>query len=718
MAPPQRPAPGAGLEAILRPRSIAIIGASQDPTKIGGRPVQLLRKFGFPGAIYPVNPRAVEVQGLPAYPSIAALPEAPDLAIIAVAAEAAGEALEACAARGTRAAVVFSSGFAELGAEGEAAQARLGGIARRTGMRILGPNCLGAVSVAERSIATFSIVLEGSLPPAGPLGIASQSGNLGSYTMLLARERGIGVSRFLTTGNECDVDIADAIAWLAQDDATRVILCVLETCRDAPRLVAALEAARRVGKPVVVLKIGTTAAGQAAAASHTGALAGSDAVFDAVFARTGAVRVASVEALLDLGHAAAVLAAGLPRGRRTMVLTASGGFGVLLADAATAAGLALPAPAAATQQRILQAVPFAAPRNPVDATAQMSSRPEILVEILDAILADPNCDTLLLQLASSLYIPRLRDVYLPALRAMRTKYPDKALMLSIHGPAEAIAELTAMGIPVADGVGAATATLAGLCALAEARRTPLVAAATVPPAAVALDAAALGTEAAAKQALAAAGLPVLAEQVVASAAEAAAAATVLGFPVVLKVVSPDLPHKTEVGGVVLNLGDAAAVALAHDAMLARVRAAAPAARIAGVLVSPMVRGGVELILGSKQDPVFGPVVLVGLGGIFAEVLQDVAVRPAPVDEAGAMAMLRGLKAFPVLNGARGRPKADLGAAARAVAALSRFAAQHVATVAEVDINPLLLRAEGEGAVALDALIVPVAAKAAQGGTGQ
>jgi acyl-CoA synthetase (NDP forming) len=335
---------GAGLDAILKPRSIAVIGASQDETKVGGRPVELLRRHGFPGAIYPVNPRAAEVQGLRAYPSVAVLPESPDLAIIAVSAEATPDALEACAAKGVRGAVIFSSGFAELGEAGLALQARLRDTARRSGMRVLGPNCLGAVSIAERSIATFSIVLESSLPPAGPLGIASQSGNLGSYTALLARERGAGISRFLTTGNECDVDIADAIAWLARDEATKVILCVLETCRDAPRLIAALEEARAAGKPVIALKIGASEAGQAAAASHTGALAGSDAVFDAVLRRAGAVRVQGVEQLLDLGHAAAVLGDRLPKGRRAMLLTASGGFGVLMADAASAAGLSLPTP--------------------------------------------------------------------------------------------------------------------------------------------------------------------------------------------------------------------------------------------------------------------------------------------------------------------------------------------------------------------------------------
>lgn len=695
---------GAGLEAIFAPRSIAIVGASQDATKIGGRPVELLRRFGFPGTIYPVNPRATEVQGLPAFASVEALLEAPDLAIIAVAAEAAGDALDACAAKGVKAAVIFSSGFAELGEAGLAMQDRLRATALRSGMRVLGPNCLGAASIAERSIATFSVVLENGLPPVGPLGIASQSGNIGSYTALLARERGIGASRFITTGNECDVDIADAIAFLAHDDATKVILCVLETCRDATRLTGALEMAREAGKPVIVLKIGASEAGQAAAASHTGALAGSDAVFDAVFRRAGAVRVHSVEQLLDLGHAAAVLGDRLPKGRRTMLLTASGGFGVLLADAASAAGLSLPSPSAETQRRILDVVPYASPRNPVDATAQMSSRPAILEAILAALLEDDACDALLVLMSASLYLPRLRSVYMPTLRAVREKHPDKVVMLAVHGPADAVTELTAMGFPVVDGVGPSTQTLAGLCDLAAARLLPPLPAPL--PSAPRVNVAALRSEAGAKQALAAAGVPVLPERVVASAAEAVQAAMAMGLPVVLKIVSPDLPHKTEVGGVVLGLDSAGAVAAAHDAMLARVRAAAPAARIEGVLVSPMMRGGTEMILGAKRDPVFGPVVLVGLGGVFAEVLQDVAVRPAPVDEAEAMAMLRSLKAFVVLDGARGRPRADLAAAASAIAALSRYAAQHAADIAEIDINPLLVRPAGEGAVALDALIVP------------
>lgn len=327
--------PGEGLDALMRPRSIAIIGASQDATKIGGRPVDLLRRYGYAGHIYPVNPKASTVQGLQAYASLDEVPEAPDLAIIAVDAEKTPEAVEQCAARGVRSVVVFSSGFAELGEKGRAMQERLHVAARGSGMRLLGPNCLGAVSIADKCIATFSIVLEHSLPAAGSLGIVSQSGNLGSFTMRLASDRGVGVSHFITTGNECDIDIADGIAWLARDPATKVILCCLETCRDAGRLISALTEARDAGKPVIALKIGTSAAGQAAAASHTGAMAGSDAVFDALLARSGAVRVRSIEELIDLGHAASILLPDrLPAGSRLALLTASGGFGILLADSA------------------------------------------------------------------------------------------------------------------------------------------------------------------------------------------------------------------------------------------------------------------------------------------------------------------------------------------------------------------------------------------------
>jgi acyl-CoA synthetase (NDP forming) len=695
---------GRGLDALFRPKSIAIFGASDDVTKIGGRPLQFLRKYGYAGAIYPINRKAGLVQSLQAYATVRDVPEVPDLAVIAVPPQGVLEAVQDCASRGVRAAVILSSGFSELGQEGAQLQARIGAVARASGMRVVGPNCLGSIGVPEKSIATFSVTLEAAMPPPGNVGIVSQSGNLGSYTMRLAADRDMGISRLLTTGNECDVDVADGIASLAADPGTSVILCCMETCRDGPKFRHALELAREAGKPVVLLKVGVSAAGQAAAASHTGALAASDAVFDAVLHAAGAIRVPSIEQLLEVGQAVAVVGRDrLPRGNRVAIVTASGGFGILLADAASAVGLQLPQLSRQTQDRVLSLVPFAAPANPVDMTAQVSTQPELLYEVLSAVMQDPGCDAVILQSANAFFMPRLRDVYIQALARVREELPGKLVILSTRGPREVLAQLNGMGYPTIEGIDAACATLAGLVKAGATyeRATPTVQPAAIEP----LPAAVFANEATAKAALARAGLPVLRETIATTLEEARAAAQDIGFPLVLKIVSPDIAHKTEVGGVFVGVRDRDQLATEYAAMLARVKANAPTARIDGVLVAQMAQGGTELILGAKNDPVFGPVVMVGLGGIYAEVMNDVALETAPVDEARAMAMLRSLRTFLLLDGARGRPKADVRAAAAAIAALSRFAVAHAATVAEIDINPLLVQQEGQGAYALDALLV-------------
>ncbi len=731
-AAPPRPAAGAGLQAFFDARAIAIVGASDDVHKIGGRPVQLLLRHGYAGPIYPVNPRGGEIQGLPAFANVRDTPTVPDMAVLAVPADATAAALRDCAVRGVRAVVVLSSGFAEAGEHGIGLQRELAAIARDAGIRLLGPNCLGTVSVANATIGSFSIVLEEHLPLAGQAGIVSQSGNVGSFVMQNVAQRGLGVSRFIATGNEADVDVADGIAALANDPDTRVILCCMETCRDAERLIDALAIARRARKPVIVLKIGSTEQGQAAAASHTGALAGSDAVIDAVFRRHGALRVQSVEALLDIGHAASALLPGrLPKGERVTLLAASGGFGLLMADAMIRAGMTLPALSEPTRARIHAALPLASTGNPVDATAQMSSRPDILLELLSAVLDEPGSDAVVLFLSLSLYNTRLRGVYLDAIARVRESRPDRLLFVVSRGPEDAVREIEALGIPVFPTIDAAAQGVAGLARLgrrfgADAGSPPAGAPAAMPASASApasLPAAAAATRAdtampaltpadlrneyRAKRALAAAGIPVLPEAVAASADDAAAHARRLGYPVVLKILSADIPHKTEVGGVALDLADDAAVRRAYARILADAAGHAPAARIDGVLVAPMARDGTELIVGVSRDPVFGPVVMVGLGGIFAEVLKDVAVQVAPVTASEADAMIRGLKLFALLDGARGRPRADVAAAARAVARLSEFAVAHRDLIAEIDLNPVLVRPLGQGVVVLDALMIPV-----------
>ncbi|MCB1395193.1 MAG: acetate--CoA ligase family protein [Rhodobacter sp.] len=696
-----RPELGAGLEAFFAPNGIAVIGASETIQKIGGRPIHMLKLHGFAGPIYPVNTRGGQVQGVQAYTAVADLPTVPDLAIIAVPPAAVPGAVRDCALCGVRAAVILTSGFAEAG-EAALQDAVL---AEARGMRLLGPNCLGVVSVANRVIGSFSIVLETAMPPAGTVGIVSQSGNIGSFAMKLIADRGLGVSRFMATGNEADVDLADGIAWLADDPQTQSILCCMETCRDAGRLTAALDRARAAGKPVIVLKIGASERGQQAAASHTGALAASDAVFGAVLARHGALRVHSLEELIDLGEAISTLGvARLPRGRSVALVAASGGFGVMMADAATAAGLETPDLAAETRAAIRAVIPAAGTANPVDATAQMSSQPGMLSGLLEAVTADPGCDVTFLLMTLAMTMPRLREVYIAALTDVRQRHPDRLLVVCAKGDPGQLAALTRLGIPVFPTI---DATARGIAALAQlghalAQPAPKPVATTAP----ALPAEAFRNENAAKQALVRAGVPVLPEAVVQDAETAAEAAEAMGFPVVLKVLSPDIAHKTEVGGVAVGLQDGDALRAALRDMQASVARHAPQARLDGWLVTPMAPKGVELIAGISRDPVFGPVVMVGMGGIHAEILRDVAVQTAPASPAEAEAMIRSLKLFPVLDGARGRPRADIRAAARTVAALSAFAAAHRDKVAEIDINPLLVLPEGQGVLALDALIVP------------
>lgn len=698
-------APGAGLDAFFKASGVAVIGASDDVTKIGGRPVQLLRKYGYAGAIYPVNPKGGTIQGLQGYASILATPTAPDLAILAVPAPATLQAVRDCASRGVRGVIVLSAGFGEAGPEGVALQAELVRVVRHHGMRLLGPNCLGVVNVADNLVGSFSIALEQSMPPAGQVGIVSQSGNIGSFTMRNMADRGLGVSRFIATGNEADVDVADGIAALAQDPATRIILCCMETCRHAGRLVEALNMARQQHKPVIVLKIGATEQGQAAAASHTGALTGSDAVFDAVFRRYGVLRVRSFEELLDVGHAAALLGEQrLPTTDAVTLVAASGGFGIMMADAMVEAGMTLPQLAESTKTLIREAVPTAGTNNPVDASAQMSARPDILLKMLTALQDDAGGSTLVLMLALSLYNPRLRGVYLEALSRIRASHPDRLLVIISQGPADAVAEINALGIPVFRGIPAAATGLAGLARLG--RLTVLPAAPAYHGPVDTVDATVFRNEFHAKQALAAAGISVPREEVVTSADQAVRSARATGYPVVLKIASEDIAHKTEIGGVALDLADDDAVRQAFDRLMANARRHAPHARLDGVLVAPMVRGGIELIAGVSRDPVFGPVVMVGFGGIYAEILKDVAVQVAPVSEAEALQMIRGLKMFPLLDGARGQARADVAAAARTVARLSEFACRHVAQVAEIDMNPILVRPEGQGVLVLDALMVP------------
>jgi acetate---CoA ligase (ADP-forming) len=689
------------LAPLVAPRSVAILGASDDPARIGGRPLSYLRAAGFAGPIYPVNPKRATVQGLQAYASVADLPAAPDAAIVALPAALVEEAVTALAERGARACVIFSSGFSETG--DEALQDRIAATARAAGMRLLGPNCLGLFDVASRFYASFTTTLDRGLPAEGSLSIVSQSGAFGSHLYYLARQRGLGMRSWITTGNEADVTVAECLEHFAHDPGTRVIMAYAEGFRDGDRLVAALEAARRAGKPVVFMKVGRSEIGAEAASSHTAALAGADAVCDAVLRQYGAHRARTTQELIDIAYAAS--SGALPRGPRLGIVTISGGVGVLMTDEASDRGLEVPPMPAAAQAALKKRLPYAGVRNPIDITAQAFNDPLLLRDNLDFVLAEGGYDAVAAFLTtvpgSAANAAPIRD----ALQAVRTAHPGFPLVLSMLVPEDVRREYEAMGYAVFEDPSAAVAAIAGMVHLRDAFARPAQSVGSPGPAG-ALPNGPLD-EHVAKQLLAAAGLPVPIERLAATPEAAVEAWREAGRPVALKLVSPDILHKTEAGGVLLGLDDADAIREGHRTILARAREHDPEARLSGVLVSPMESGAgsVETIIGVQRDPVFGPVVVLGMGGVLVEVMGDVTFRRAPIDPPEAMRMIGELRGAAIFDGVRGRPPADTAALADALAALSRFAAAHAGEVESIDVNPFLVRPRAQGAVALDALIV-------------
>jgi len=705
---PDRPRPQGArapdLRPLLDPGAIAILGASDDPTRIGGRPLRYMLEAGFARPIYPVNPNRATVQGLKCYATIADVPGPVDCALVALPAEIVVEAVEACAAKGVKSTVVFSSGFAETDAEGAARQARLAEVVRRTGIRVVGPNCLGIFNAGIGFYATFSSSLDAGPPPPGNIAIVSQSGAYGSHVFALARAKRLGVRYWITTGNECDVEIAEGIAWAALAEDVAVIVAYAEGVRDGAGLRHSLDLARAAGKPVIFMKVGRSEIGAAAAASHTAALAGSDAIYDAVFRQHGAYRADSTEAMLDVAYACT---AGIyPKGRRIGLVTISGGVGVQMADAASDLGLDVAAMPEAAQARLKEMLPYAAPRNPVDITAQAFNDLTLVSRNLELMLEEGGYDVIVAFFTMVAASPYIVDDLLAALGELRRRYPERLIVLSLVAPPDIVQRYEDAGFLVFEDPGRAIAAVAALADFGRSfARGP-----ADPPPTLAADAIAIPderlSEHESKTILAAAGLPVVEERLVRSVEAAAEAAEKIGPPVAMKLNSRDIGHKTEIGGVLLNVASPEAARQGYETLLARAAEAAPGALVDGVLMAPMVRDGVETILGVQHDPVFGPAVMFGLGGIFAEALGDVVFRIAPFGEDEAWRMIREIAGYRVLEGLRGRPRADQEALARALAALSGFAAAAADRIESVDVNPFLVRPEGEGAVAVDALIVP------------
>ncbi|WP_423457710.1 acetate--CoA ligase family protein [Ottowia sp. VDI28] len=691
---------GAGLKALMAPASVAVVGASSDPTRIGGRPIDWMRRAGYQGAIYPINPARTEVQGLRSYDSVAALPETPDAAIVAVPAPQVLGTLDALGSRGVRAAVVFSSGFAEVPGEGAAMQQQLVETARHHGMRILGPNCLGLFNANVGWYASFTTAFESGWPLPGRIGVVSQSGAFGSHLVCLARDRGMGTPQCVTTGNQADITVGEIIRWYAEDPEVDVIAAYVEGVTRADVFVDALAAARRARKPVVMLKVGRSAVGHKAAQSHTASVAGDDAVTDAVLREFGVARVRSVDELLDVAYMAALKT--YPAGNTLGVATVSGGVGVLISDIAEDENLAMPPMPQAAQQRLHELLPYASPVNPVDCTAQALNDPTLVRSFTSAMVDEGGYSSILSFYAQLAGVPPVADRLMADLARLRQEHPDRLFVVSGTMALERRRAYDAAGLAVLEDPVRAARAIAAMGRFGDnfARPPrfwqPEGGPVTLPKGPL--------SEAQAKAVLADHGVAMAPEQVCTTAEDAVRAAHMLGWPVVLKIISPDIAHKTEIGGVLIGVGDEPSVRAGFELLLSRAAEKAPDARVDGVLVAKQMQGGVECLMGIQRDPVFGPIAVFGLGGIFVEVMNDVVLRRCPFDEQEAERMVLSIRSASVLTGARNRPPADVPALARMLSSLSVFAHRAGDQLESIDLNPVLALPAGEGAYALDALV--------------
>ncbi|MBP7565077.1 MAG: acetate--CoA ligase family protein [Burkholderiaceae bacterium] len=697
------------LRALLEPRSLVVVGASDEPSRIGGRPLQLARMHGYAGKVAGVNPKYQTVQGYPCFASVADLPFTPDLAILAVGAKDVLASLQACAARGVRAAVVFAGGFAELGTpQGRDLQQAMSDLARESGLLVAGPNAIGLVNVDHRLYATFMTAMVETPPAAGGVAIVAQSGGAVIAVHNTLQARGVGLRYLLNTGNEACIDFSDYLEHVAADPATSVIGGYIEGLDDGDRLIAQLQDLRERDLPVVLYKVGETRAGADAAASHTARLAGSHEVFRAAFEQLGVMRADDMEQLAELSYLATY--ATRSSGGRVGILTTSGAFAAILTDKFGPAGVSVPRLGDALQARLRPHVPaMAITANPVDITANVVNSIGGFGTALEALLETDELDFVVLFSTSNL-IDKLAGEILRAVAGS-----SRLLAVMVTGVCETQPALEAAGVPVFHDIGRGTQALATL-ARRQMQRASGMAWRRGPPAV--RNAREQQCDASARQLLAAAarrGLSSLTEQdgkgllalygidVTADVACGDVDATVqaavrTGYPVVMKILSPDIAHKTEVGGVRLGLRDAAQVCEAYADMRESVARQAPAARIEGVSIQRQVRPGTELLLGVHRDPLFGPVLTVGFGGVTAELLGDVRHHVLPIDAAQARSLLRQLRMYPLLEGYRGQPGGNVNAVVDAVVRMGGMAMALQDVLEEVEVNPLIAEAGVDAAV--------------------
>ncbi|WP_176513064.1 acetate--CoA ligase family protein [Pseudomonas faucium] len=700
-------------EHFFNPRTLAVIGASQDLASISGQPIAHLLAKGFTGQILPVNPRYTEVAGIACYPDVAALPETPDVAVIAVAAQRVAGVLDELGKKRCGHAVILSSGFAEAGEDGARAQREITAIAQRFGMQVTGPNCQGYMNISDGIHVGFGAPY-GLTYRKGHLSLTSQSGAFGNSILMLASQEGIGFRHYVSTGNESVTTSLDFMDAMIDDPDTHVIAGYVEGFQDAQRLLPIARRALMAGKPLLIWKVGTSEAGARAAASHTANLGGAMALYRAAFRQSGIIEVKDVGDLADCGKA--LLSRRLPKGNRLAIVTISGGAGIAMADGAADGHLAMPALSAHTVAALKAVLPsFAAIANPLDVTASLLNDAKLLRVTLETLADDPQVDMIGLALAAAsgkLAVELAEEI----VRISTTR--DIPILVAWNADPATVKQaydiLDTAGIPRYQSPVRCARGASALWAFTQARKQ--IAVELKEPAQVLHSAEARAalqgrhsdlTEFEAKKILAAYGIGVTREGLARDPAEAVRIASALHGPVVLKVQSPDIPHKTEAGAVQVGIQGDAQVASSYNQIIANVAAHDAKANVDGVLIQEMVSDGIEMILGINNDPLFGPAVMVGFGGIFAEVWKDVSFRLAPITRSQAYSMVRELRAFAILDGARGRPKADLEALVDTLMRLSALAIDLKDSIQELDINPLFVMSAGKGVKAGDALIKPL-----------
>ncbi|HEX3116374.1 MAG TPA: acetate--CoA ligase family protein [Bradyrhizobium sp.] len=698
------------LDTLFAPDSIALIGASRDLEKIPGRLLSMLRKNEFPGKIYPVNPNYGDIDGLKCYSSIADVGQPIDLAIVVIPARAVLGALEQCAAAGVRNAVIISSGFAEEGGDSAAMQDAIVALAKRTGLRISGPNAEGFYSQVQKVAATFSPTVDVKpgesrlVATRRRIGIVAQSGGIGFAIYHRAKALGVALSYVVSAGNECDLGAGEFFEYMVQDPSTDVILLFIEGIRDVDKFLAAARRAAELGKPVIVTKVGRSGAGERAATSHTASMAGWSAAYDAVFARYGFIVSNDLDEAVTI--AAVLTTSPMPQDDRVAVLTVSGGAGIWGADAASMQGLRVPELSDGVQAQIKQWMPsYGAAGNPIDVTAQGASSGGLqkTIELLDAS-NEIDATLVVLSLSSEVRMPFKEAELKPVISAQR----KPVVFYSYTLPSDfARRELAKSGVVVLSGLTHVGVALRRIVDYSKFKLAP-------PPNSGALPSRDLSahlkspamSEFDSKSLLREAGIALPIEVLVTEKRALDSAIARVGFPLVMKIQSADIPHKSEVGGVRVDIATKGEVFLAYEKLMENARRHRPDARIQGVLLGPMAKKGVEIIIGTMCDATFGPMVMVGFGGITTELFRDVVYRPAPVGAAEAAGMLAELKAAPLLDGFRGAAPADVPSLCDLIEKISLLAARHHRQISEIEINPVLVHGRGEGVTIVDALVVP------------